>query len=114
MLEHVVDGDTLVVNIDLGFNVWTKARLRLRGINTPELKSRDSTTQRHAQEAKKFVENQLGTVERIVVQTFQTDVYGRYVADVYYRPGEKDKEVIAVKGKFLNQELLDKGLAVKV
>ena len=36
-LEKVVDGDTIDVNIDLGFDVCTKQRVRLLGIDTPEL-----------------------------------------------------------------------------
>ena len=38
-LERVVDGDTIDVNIDLGFDVCTKQRVRLLGIDTPDRKS---------------------------------------------------------------------------
>lgn len=40
-LEKVVDGDTIDVNIDLGFNVCTKQRVRLLGIDTPESRTSD-------------------------------------------------------------------------
>ena len=40
-LENVVDGDTIDVNIDLGFDVCTKQRVRLLGIDTPESRTRD-------------------------------------------------------------------------
>ena len=40
-LEKVVDGDTIDVNIDLGFDVCTKHRVRLLGIDTPESRTRD-------------------------------------------------------------------------
>jgi len=40
-LEKVVDGDTIDVNIDLGFDVCTKQRVRLLGIDTPESRTRD-------------------------------------------------------------------------
>lgn len=40
-LERVVDGDTIDVNIDLGFDVCTKQRVRLLGIDTPESRTRD-------------------------------------------------------------------------
>ena len=38
-------------------------------------------------------------VERIVFQTFKVDLYGRYVADVFYLPGEVDREKIFQKGR---------------
>ena len=39
---RVVDGDTVDVNIDLGFNTWLwKERIRLKGIDTPESRTRD-------------------------------------------------------------------------
>ena len=40
-LEKVVDGDTVDVTIDLGFDVCTKQRVRLLGIDTPESRTRD-------------------------------------------------------------------------
>ena len=39
-LERVVDGDTIDVNIDLGFQVWHRARVRMLGIDTPEKKNK--------------------------------------------------------------------------
>ena len=38
---RVVDGDTIDVNLDLGFNVWHKARVRMLGIDTPESRTRN-------------------------------------------------------------------------
>ena len=40
-LERVVDGDTIDVNIDLGFQVWHRARVRMLGIDTPESRTRN-------------------------------------------------------------------------
>ena len=40
-LEKIVDGDTIDVAIDLGFDVLTKQRVRLLGIDTPESRTRD-------------------------------------------------------------------------
>ena len=42
IVVKVVDGDTVDVDIDLGFNVWLKKqRIRLYGIDTPESRTRD-------------------------------------------------------------------------
>ncbi len=111
-LDYVVDGDTLVVNIDLGFDVWVKKRLRLRGIDTPEQRSDDPAEVKKAQEAKAFVEKRLKEGTTIIMQTFMVDLHGRFVADVFYLPGETNKEKIFAGGYFLNQQLLDEGLAV--
>jgi len=107
IVEKVVDGDTILLRVDLGFDVSISQRVRLRGIDCPEI----STPQ--GQKAKKFVEDQLKGCKTVVIQTFKKiDMYGRYVCDLFYFKGETDKEIIAEKGNFLNQELLDNGLAV--
>lgn len=42
VVVHVVDGDTVDVDIDLGFGVWLRdQRIRLYGIDTPESRTRD-------------------------------------------------------------------------
>ena len=38
-IDRVVDGDTVDVSIDLGFDIWYKARVRLAGIGKAELKT---------------------------------------------------------------------------
>jgi len=105
-VERVVDGDTLIALVSLGFNVYRSQRLRLRGINTPELKSKKG------KRAKAFVQNILKKQNLIIVKTHVQDKYARYIADVFYLEGEKDPQVIASKGIYLNQQLLNEGLAV--
>lgn len=62
---------------------------------------------------KRFVEKILNLCPFIIVKTYkdQNDKYDRYLVDIFYSPGENDSQVVASKGKFLNQELLDAGLA---
>ena len=43
--------------------------------------------------------------------TYKTDIYGRYVSDIFYHPAIKKKEEVYEKGFFLNAELLAVGLA---
>jgi len=105
MLEKVVDGDTLIFFVDLGFDVWRRQRVRLRGIDAPEMKTDEGDA------AKKFVEEQVRGIYRFVIQTFKVDLYGRFVCDVFYRSGEGDRETIAREGNFLNQEILNAGHA---
>ena len=55
IITNVVDGDTLDVSIDLGFDVSVKIRIRLAGVNTCEMKDKDPEKKKLAQEAKDFV-----------------------------------------------------------
>lgn len=118
----IVDADTFDFEIDVGFKTKQEHRVRLRGINAPEI----STPQ--GRKAKRFVEKELAqcVVERprakgtrasrplAVVQTYKMGQYGRYIVDLYYLPKETDAKIIAEKGKLLNQVLIDKELARKV
>lgn len=114
IVEKVVDGDTLLVRIDLGFDVWVNQRIRFRGINTAELIKNgipSGEAPGRGEQAKTFVEEKLEDIESIVIKTYKTDMYGRFVADVFYHPTIKKKEEIAEKGFFLNSELLLERLA---
>jgi endonuclease YncB( thermonuclease family) len=104
-VDRVVDGDTLLVTADCGFHVASVQRLRLRGIDTPEL------TSVAGQRARAYVEQALGTADPVVLTTQRTDRYGRYLADVCYLPGSGDPREVLSAGIYLNRELLDKGLA---
>jgi len=92
-LDRVIDGDTLLCLIDLGFNTWTRQRLRLRAINTPEL-----STQK-GKDAKKYVEQILKSHPYLIVKTHKSDKYGRYLVDVW------------ADETYLNHNLLTVGLA---
>jgi len=114
IVERVVDGDTLLVRIDLGFDVWVNQRTRFRGINTAEIIRNGipaGDVPDRAEQAKAFVEERLKGIEFVVIKTYKTDMYGRYVADIFYHPTIKKMEDVFEKGFFLNAELLAGGLA---
>lgn len=83
---NVVDGDTLDVNIDLGFDVWIKQRVRLMGLNTPEIHSANAGERTRAQAAKQFVLDTLAARTPasgiLPIKTYKDDKYGRILADV--------------------------------
>jgi len=55
-IDRVVDGDTVDVDIDLGFGVWLKKeRVRMYGIDTPESRTRDLEEKKYGLAAKSFV-----------------------------------------------------------
>ncbi len=93
------------VNIDLGFGNWMRQKLRLRGIDAPEI-----STQK-GQKAKQFVEAVLKDIPFVIIKTHGSDKYDRYLVDIFYIVDEKNPQVVLEQGIFLNQQLLDLGLA---
>jgi len=105
-LEKVVDGDTIHAKLDLGFGIKHHEILRLAQINAPEIDSKEG--KKSAVELKKILKN----VPFLIVKTNKTDIYGRYVADVFFDENKKEinQEKLADSGFYLNQLLLDLGL----
>jgi len=116
-LERVVDGDTLLVNIDLGFSVFIEQRLRLRGLDASELgtsKENPLTPLEKGKAAKKFVESRLKDCGFLIIKTHGSDKYDRYLVDVFYLKGEDNEDKVLREGTFLNNEILEEGLALLV
>ncbi|MCK4883108.1 MAG: thermonuclease family protein [Candidatus Omnitrophica bacterium] len=104
-VQRVIDGDNIDLNIDLGFFSWVQENVRLRGIDASEL------SKARGQIAKKFVQDALKNVKFVVCKLYKEGSFGRMLADVFYLPKETDAKVAAQTGIFLNQQLLDEGLA---
>ena len=97
------DGDTLRLDIDLGMGVWLHNQsVRLFGIDTPEIRSRDQAEKARAIKARDFVRETLFIDDELIIQTHQdkTGKYGRWLAVVYTKDNEN-----------LNKMLIDAGLA---
>ena len=58
-VTKVVDGDTIDVIIDLGFDIMYKSRVRLFGIDTPESRTRDKVEKKYGLLSKKFLQDHL-------------------------------------------------------
>ena len=110
-LTRVVDGDTLHVVLDLGFKIFHEEILRLRGINAAEMASAEG--KKSAQALTKILQG----LPFLIIKTSKVDIYGRYVCDVFLPPkgeAEIDPQEVADVGVYLNQLLLDEGLAVRM
>lgn len=109
-VDRVIDGDTLLALVEAGFRIIVRDRLRLRGIDCPEVGTPKGDR------AKRYVEKLLPAGSTIVVKSHKskTDIHGRFVVDVFYRKGAADAREIIKDGTYLNQELLDKGYAVRM
>ena len=77
-LRKVVDGDTVDIDIDLGFGVWLQdERVRLYGIDTPESRTRDLEEKKYGLAAKEYVENFLDD-EWLTLKTKEYDSKGKF------------------------------------
>ena len=103
-LDRVVDGDTLHVNLDLGFGVFHKEILRLAKINAAESKTKEG--QKAATELKKILKD----APFLIIKTNKTDIYGRYIADIFFTKDSQDPNKVASDGTYLNQLLIDSGV----
>jgi micrococcal nuclease len=87
----VVDGDTIDVDIDLGFNVSYTQRVRLAGIDTPESRTKDLKEKALGLEVKDYLSGKLKDAKVIVIKTELPDSsekYGRILGWLYV-DGEK-------------------------
>ena len=77
---RVVDGDTVDVDIDLGFNHWIHGeRIRLFGVDCPECRSRDKDEKAAGLAAKNFVEETLHVGQTYKLTTKEKGKFGRYL-----------------------------------
>jgi micrococcal nuclease len=83
IMRRVIDGDTIVVDIDLGFAIWRhEERLRLADINAPEIKGAERPA---GLKAKAALEQLLYPGRELFIRTEKdkSDSFGRWIAHVY-------------------------------
>lgn len=100
VVTKVVDGDTIDATVDLGFTVSVNVRFRLNDVNTMEMKDTDPIKRESAQLAKQFMIDKLLN-KIIVISSYKTDKYGRWLADIY------------LNDEKINDTLIKEGLAVQ-
>ncbi len=103
----IIDGDTVDVDIDLGFGIWLhKERIRMYGIDTPESRTRDLEEKKYGLATKQFLTNMLDDEGGIILKT-QKDAegkYGRILGELWRTTNYADKSI--------NQYLIEKHHAV--
>jgi len=117
---RVVDGDTLDVFVDKGFGEYTRQRVRLLGIDTPEMRPRKGSPEERIAEkaaARKATDRVVHLVanKEIILKTAKAGKFGRWLAVVYL-----PEDVITELGRVadgrdrlsLNDLLLEEGHAV--
>ncbi len=95
ILERVIDGDTVILTVDVGFRFATTARFRLAHINAPEM----STADGHA--SRDHLMSLIPARGPLIAHTYKDpDNYGRWLAE------------LIVAGTNVNQKMIDDGFAV--
>ena len=126
-IVKVVDGDTVDVDIDLGFDVWLRnQRIRLYGIDTPECRTRNKREKAHGLLAKKYVQKALIVGRTYALTTKEKGKFGRFLGE--FKTGKgfitkllvkerlavpytgQNKKEIAVAHEINRQELIKQGM----
>ena len=97
-INKVVDGDTVDLDIDLGFGLTITQRVRLKGINTAETKTLNLEEKAKGLVAKEWLKTELSKKGEWIIETFKEDKYGRILGVLYY-----NNDSISVNQKMLNE-----------
>lgn len=103
-VAKVVDGDTIDVDIDLGFDISFSSRVRLAGIDTPESRTTDKMEKALGLEAKAYLKHEIEAAKSVVIKTEKMDSsekYGRILGWVFLDGSNKS----------LNEKMIEDGYA---
>ena len=107
-INRVVDGDTIDVTIDLGFDLYKKERVRVAGVDTPEKRTRDDEEKALGYDATHWLEDKLnGAISGDDDLVIRTELvggvgkYGRLLGWLYIGDGEVS----------LNEAMIEEGYA---
>ena len=85
-VKNVVDGDTIDVIIDLGFDILFSSRVRLAGIDTPESRTTNKAEKVLGLESKDYLKKHLKDAKSVVIKTEKmnsSEKYGRILGWIY-------------------------------
>jgi micrococcal nuclease len=88
----IVDGDTIDVDIDLGFDISFTSRVRLAGIDTPESRTKDKDEKVLGLEVKERLKHLISTANTVVIRTEKmnsSEKYGRILGWLFLDGAEK-------------------------
>jgi|TARA_R100000008_G_scaffold85582_1_gene75912 micrococcal nuclease len=109
-LLRVIDGDTIDAEIDLGFDIKVKKRIRFLGINTPESRTRDLEEKARGLAAKDRVKQLLEGCENITLNSHGVGKFGRCLGEIMLDRVDGQEKLTLVS---LNELLITEKHAVK-
>ena len=100
-IERIIDGDTIEVSISLGFNLTTTQRIRLKGIDAAETRTKDLEEKARGMAAKEWLEKELSKEGEWIIETTKEDKYGRMLGTLY----------LVGEPVTVNERMLNEGIA---
>ena len=103
-VKRVIDGDSLVLDIDLGFYMaMNETKIRLYGLDTPEMNSDDPLLRLQAVLATRYLYDNLPVGSKVIIKTIldKREKYGRLLATIFTKEGLN-----------INEGLLENKLAI--
>ena len=82
-IHRIIDGDTIDVEIDLGFGITLSHRVRLKDIDAAETKTKDLKEKAEGLLAKEWLEKELSKSGEWIIETTKDDKYGRILGTLY-------------------------------
>ena len=98
----MIDGDTVDLDIDLGFGITLKQRVRLLGINASETRTLNLEEKKKGLEAKEWLKKELSREGEWIIETTKEDKYGRILGTLYCIG-----DIVTI-----NERMLNEGIAV--
>ncbi len=86
-MVKAIDGDTYDLDVDLGFYLQQRMRLRLLGVDTPEIRGVPAAERERGLAALALVQADIPPGTRVLINTTKTDSFGRYLATLRFVPG---------------------------
>jgi micrococcal nuclease len=100
-INRVIDGDTLDIDIDLGFGITLSHRVRLKGINAAETRTLDLEEKQAGINARLWLEKELSKKGEWIIETTKEDKYGRILGTLY----------LVGEPVTVNERMLNEGIA---
>ena len=101
-IDRVIDGDTVDLIIDLGFEIFVKKRIRLSGLNAPEVRTRNKEIKKQGLRSKDYLKVMIYSRKSLTLLSKKIGKYGRVIGEIF------DEE-----GKSLNEMMIDGGFAAR-
>lgn len=101
-INRIIDGDTIDLDIDLGFWLTVSYRVRLKDIDAPETRTTNAEEKAKGLAAKAWLEEQLSREGEWIIETYKEDKYGRILGTLY----------LVGDPVTINERMLNEGIAV--
>ena len=101
-INRIIDGDTIDVTINLGFDITVTHRVRLKDIDAPETRTLNLDEKKKGFIAKEWLEKELSREGEWIIETHKEDKYGRYLGTLYLIG-----DPVTVNEKMLNEGIAE-------